>query len=248
MGEADLRLHLAKQGLAGVASLDYRAYEAGDPGRALDDVLRAGPPAVLMDVSRADDLPVIGRLIWAHALRSPLLAVGASSVAQALAAAWPDGALSPRGRAAAPASSGPVFLMVGSLSPVTRAQVEAAPSFERIDVDGARLVDDAALAQSVRADAVKSLRQGRNVMVATDRPDGAPQRAARWRRPPRSSSAWSWTRRRSAAWRSRAATPPASRCASSTSGVFRTRRGSPAAFRFAAGAATTLASTASTSS
>ncbi|WP_460448746.1 four-carbon acid sugar kinase family protein [Alsobacter sp. SYSU BS001988] len=178
MGEADLRLHLAKQGLAGVASLDYRAYEAGDPGRALDDVLRAGPPAVLMDVSRADDLPVIGRLIWAHALRSPLLAVGASSVAQALAAAWPDGALSPRVRAAAPASSGPVFLMAGSLSPVTRAQVEAAASFERIDVDAARLVDDAVLAQSVRADAVKSLRQGRNVMVVTDRPDGAPQRAA----------------------------------------------------------------------
>ncbi|MDE2514880.1 MAG: four-carbon acid sugar kinase family protein, partial [Rhodospirillales bacterium] len=84
MSEADLVRHLAAQGLDRVALLDYRAI-AADAAAALAALLAERPAAVLMDVAREEDLPVLGRLIWRHAAGARVLAVGASSVARALA-------------------------------------------------------------------------------------------------------------------------------------------------------------------
>jgi uncharacterized protein YgbK (DUF1537 family) len=165
MAESDLRRHLAAQGLADIAAVHYPAYEGG--ADALAAALRAPAPA-LLDVSRAADLAVIGAALARRAAMAPLLAVGPSSVAQALAEAWPRGDAAP----AAPLApaAGPVFVLVGSLSPVSRAQADAARSYDQIEATAQALTGDAA---GVLADCVRRLRAGRPVLLRTAPPTGA---------------------------------------------------------------------------
>jgi uncharacterized protein YgbK (DUF1537 family) len=174
MRESDLRLHLAAQGLDPVGLLTSLAYD--EPPAALDarlDALQAGGArAVLLDAARAEHLAPIGRLIWQRAQAQRLLAVGASSVVQALAAHWQTQGLVPlataqAGQALAPAQ-GPVLVLAGSLSPVSRRQVAAASSYTRVTLDAARMVADepgyaAALARQVQ----QLLHQGRHVLAVT---------------------------------------------------------------------------------
>ncbi|MBP2299181.1 four-carbon acid sugar kinase family protein [Azospirillum picis] len=188
MTEGDLRRHLAVQGLEGMAALHYPDYalDPADLDVRLERLLDGRPPALLMDVARTEDLAVIGRLIWSRAARSgerrlPLLAVGPSSIAQALAAHWEERSRDapsdgePAGLAApdmplAPASS-PVFLMAGSLSPVTRRQIEAARSYNRIQADAMALCDDPAYGEALLVEAAGSLAAGRHTLVWTAPPE-----------------------------------------------------------------------------
>ena len=85
--------------------------------------LTEAPDAVLFDTTRPAHLARIGRLLWQQAARQPLLALGASSVAQALLAHWPGAPTAALPSASVPPAQGPVFLLMGSLSPVTAAQV-----------------------------------------------------------------------------------------------------------------------------
>ncbi|SMF22535.1 Uncharacterized conserved protein YgbK, DUF1537 family [Azospirillum oryzae] len=166
MAEADLRRHLAAQGLEGMAALHFPDY--GLDSEALDGRLDERAPAVLLDVSRGEDLAVIGRLIWERAAREPLLAVGPSSVAQALVAHWNAGSdASVTEEAPLAAADTPVFLMAGSLSPVTRRQVEAAGSYTRIQADAAALCADAGYAEALLGEVAASLRAGRHTLVWT---------------------------------------------------------------------------------
>jgi 3-oxoisoapionate kinase len=176
MGEADLRRHLRAQGLTDIAAIHYPSYAMGET--TLDWVVQRfldhGRAAVLLDIADPADLAWAGRLIWRHALREPLLAIGASSVAQALIATWCD-----RGNAAAQAipnvlapAEGPVLVMTGSLSPVTRRQVEAAQSYQRFQLDAAQLIAGDGAATALVADVVAALQAGRNVMVVTAPPPG----------------------------------------------------------------------------
>lgn len=138
MHEADLRRHLAAQGLEGIRSVPHIAYPrlrgAGDAGASgasgatgavgasgatgasgasgasgamgapgamgavgandvaqldawIDDLINTSDGPVLFDVTGDEQLAVIGRLIWRAAASAPLLAVGPSSVQQALALA-----------------------------------------------------------------------------------------------------------------------------------------------------------------
>ncbi|MES2509163.1 MAG: four-carbon acid sugar kinase family protein [Pseudomonadota bacterium] len=168
MHEADLRLHLEKQGLAGVGSVAFTDY-AKTPAL-LDaqlDAQTAGP--VLMDVASGTDLQTIGRLIWERAVRAPLLAVGASSVVQALAAHWhlEDGASLP---GIAPAQ-GPVLVLAGSLSPMTARQVSAATSYQHVSLDVVRLASDDRYLWQRASDMAALLRDGFHVLASTS--DGA---------------------------------------------------------------------------
>ena len=164
MAEADLRRHLAHLGLPGVSGVHYPAYAAG-----LEAQIGPDAEAVLFDVTTASDLAVIGTLIWKRAQSAPLLAVGPSSVAQAVVSAWPPAP--PPAPFMLPPAEGAVFVMVGSLSPVTRAQVEAARSFTHLEITDAMLAgDDAALADLCRA-AIALLRDGKPVLVQTASPD-----------------------------------------------------------------------------
>lgn len=170
MTEADLRRHLAAQGLAGMAALHYPDYDLDDAAldARLDRLLETAPSAVLLDIGRGADLATAGRLIWRHAQRSPLLAVGPSSVAQALTAHWDAESTTPiHAETPLAAADGPVFVMAGSLSPVTRRQIEASSSFDRIQADAGRLCGDSAYRERLLAEVAAGLRAGRHTLVWT---------------------------------------------------------------------------------
>ena len=172
MGEADLRQHLAAQGLQRVAMLDYRGYQGVETSALLDDCLAEKPDAVLFDVAAEADLAVIGRLIADRTAAGPMLAVGPSSVARALVAASD---MRPTDTPAPDVSrrDGAVLALVGSLSPVTRAQVEAALDYQRIDVDPVRLLTEFGYLQSLRRQAEARLATD-NVMLVTDAAQAPP--------------------------------------------------------------------------
>ena len=176
MHEADLRLHLAAQGLADIRSLPHTAYprlrRAAD-APLLDDwmnqVIDSTDGPLLLDLVDEEQLAIIGRLIWRAASCLPLLAVGPSSVQQALARAMPTGGIS---AAAAPlqAASGPVLAIAGSLSPVTARQIAACRQYQRQPLQAERLLRDPAYAAQQAQLAAATLAQGRNVLAHTDRP------------------------------------------------------------------------------
>lgn len=177
MGEADLRLHLAQQGLDGITALHYPQYDTS--ADALDATLRAlldNAPSnamvpTLLDLTDSRQLATVGRLLWQQAKQARLLAVGSSAVAQALVAHWarPAPTVAP---AMAPAE-GPVFAWAGSLSPLTAAQVQAASDYQRIPVDAQRLGNDAAYAQTLHDAVCAGLQSGHNVLAYTG-PTGGP--------------------------------------------------------------------------
>jgi uncharacterized protein YgbK (DUF1537 family) len=165
MHEADLRRHLAAQGCGPVAGVHLPAYaSAGDTEAAIEAAHEAA--ALLFDLVSPEQLAVIGSAIWQRAQTAPLLAVGPSSVAQALAACWSAGSEACASPALGPAH-GPVFILVGSLSPVTRRQVEAATSFAHVAVDADRLVDDPAHGPLLAEQVAGHLGQGRHVLAYT---------------------------------------------------------------------------------
>lgn len=206
MHEADLGRHLGQQGLA-VSGFHRPAYaEPADAQAArLDALLEsaeggATTRAVLFDVLDAADLAAVGRLIGRRTRLRPVLAVGASSVMQAMTVDWrPAGGAPTPGPIPAPAppapdptpapastapdpmpglvptagtpgvapAVGPVFVLAGSLSPVTAAQVEAARTYDRLAVDALRLTVDPGYADERIADVAARLTAGRHVLVAT---------------------------------------------------------------------------------
>lgn len=167
MHEADLRLHLGALGLSGSALLDFRALDAAADGD-LDISLDAtAPPALLFDSTRAEHLAPIGRWLWRRAQQRPLLALGASSVAQAALAAWPGDSGTPAAQGAVAAATGPVFVLVGSQSRLSAQQAEAAAgAFEVVRLEPAQLLEPAAREALAQACAVK-LREGRPVLAHT---------------------------------------------------------------------------------
>ncbi|MEA3085196.1 MAG: 3-oxoisoapionate kinase [Paraburkholderia sp.] len=177
MNEADLRIHLQRQGLENVQSIDWRCYADDDTmlQTELDSRLESKPDAVLFDVLDDSHLRAIGRVISRHAnSQAPLLAVGASSVAQAYASALNEAG--ERGEVnVAPVSlaraRGPVFVLAGSLSPLTEVQIAAAQSYLRVELDPLKMTGEGAadyLAARVAA-IVGPLRDGRNVLAFTTR-------------------------------------------------------------------------------
>ncbi|CAN7385373.1 four-carbon acid sugar kinase family protein [Acidovorax sp. LjRoot129] len=181
MGEADLRLHLARQGLEGITALHYPLYDTNADAStnaldaALQDLLdnddapRTMAPT-LLDLTTPEQLATVGRLLWQQAQKARLLAVGSSAVAQALVAHWAK----PTPPAAPPLTlaDGPVFAWAGSLSPLTAAQVQAATAYQRIPVDAQRLGNDPAYAQTLLAAICTGLQQGQHVLAYTGPTDG----------------------------------------------------------------------------
>ena len=189
MQEADLRLHLGEQGLAGLAGIDYPCYAqpVAQQEAALDAAQVTQAPAVLLDVARPEDLQAVGRLVWRRAQQARLLAVGPSSVVQALATQWPHAQAKPVPGPYAQAKSvpgpheqaspaqvplaraeGPVFVLAGSLSPITAQQVRAAKSYDLVDVDVATLAHGGEEAvQALAGHVCNALRAGRSVLAVT---------------------------------------------------------------------------------
>lgn len=146
MDEADLRVHLGRQGLAPVLSFDAEMLEMPADARAarLRAMIQSGADAVLFDVIRQDHLPAIGELLWNRCGGDgPLLAVGPTGVVQALLAARPPTA---KPWAMAPPRAVPrTFIVAGSRSPVTGEQIRAAErdGFASVRIDPAALAAEA---------------------------------------------------------------------------------------------------------
>lgn len=181
MGEADLRRHLAQQGLPRIASVDLRLLDSADDATldaALDEHLCTNPEAVLFDATRDEHLARMGRLLWQRANQRPLLALGASSVAQALIAHWRSEGLNPPPPWRVAPATGPVFLLVGSQSPVTAAQArDGATGYESLAVPVQAMVADAAAVESCAQRCAALLHEGRSVLAKTtsvDGPEAAP--------------------------------------------------------------------------
>ncbi|MGE0314001.1 MAG: four-carbon acid sugar kinase family protein [Lautropia sp.] len=194
MLEADLRRHLGAQGLREVSLIDMRVLDADAPGgtidtadgtadgtaldAALDAALRSRPDAILFDVLNAAHLARIGRALLARAVAAPVLALGASSVAQALIAHWRavgDLPATPPVLRVAPAD-GPVFLLAGSQSPWTARQVDAAlamrdgdgvPRYAGVDIDVDALARGAQPLEDLASTCARLLRDGRSVLART---------------------------------------------------------------------------------
>jgi uncharacterized protein YgbK (DUF1537 family) len=172
MDEADLRLHFARQGLKHIPSVAYTSYAQPPEMLAaqVDRLLAERPDAILFDVGEVSHLAPVGRIIWQRAQQQPLLAVGPSSVVQTLAEFWRQA----DAKAAKPvlprvaSAAGPVFVLAGSLSPVTARQIGASLSYERVPVDAARLAKrDAPYIDALLAGVLARLDRGANVIAHT---------------------------------------------------------------------------------
>ncbi|MBN9444649.1 four-carbon acid sugar kinase family protein [Bosea sp. (in: a-proteobacteria)] len=163
MTEPDLRLHLALQGLRSIALVSYLELEGDVPSTAAYEGI------TLYDVSRESDLNAIARRLRSRFETGSGLFIGASSVARIageLRRRTPQiPAYQPIGRA-----KGPVLALVGSLSPVTRAQVKAAEGFARLPIDTARLRDDPSYGHGLYEQAVRSIASG-HTMLVTEAPE-----------------------------------------------------------------------------
>ncbi len=183
MHEADLRLHLQAQGLPDMCAISYTDYAKNDtaldaqlhellsPQNNPTDALRP----VLFDVSAANDLATIGRLIWQEAQKTPLLAAGPSSVVQALAAHWATASAATPARVAS--AVGPVLVLAGSLSPMTARQVAAARSYWHISLNATRLTTDPAYLETTSRQLAQQLANGIHVLASTS-PSGGVAKSA----------------------------------------------------------------------
>ncbi len=166
MGEADLRLHLGKQGWNGIGLIDFRTYSQGAEmlaNQILERIAR-GEARTLFDVSSQADVAVIGSALDIVARQKRILCVGASSVAEALTSqAQPM----PAARSAKPlAFEGPAFVLVGSRSPVTADQIGHAQQYDVVTVDPADLAGSQEAIDAMAGRAATVLSEGRNLLLA----------------------------------------------------------------------------------
>ncbi len=167
MDEADLRQHLVRQGVAHTVSIDVAALAAPDCDARVDAALAQVPDALLFDVLTADHLSMVGAQLWRQGRADrPVFTVGPTGAAQALLAAQP-----PAGHHAAAdspvAAVAQTFIVAGSRSPVTAAQIAHAEAagFVSLPVDPARLA--AGDLSTIRDAILASLRDGRSVVAHT---------------------------------------------------------------------------------
>ena len=153
MDEADLRVHLARQGLDGL-SLTGR--------KTLDMALKTD--RTLVDAIEQQDIDRLGiRLAEIDGREGPVLLVGASSVAEALFPAEPSGRAD---TVSAIWERGPVLAIAGSRSSATADQVAAADSYERFALQR----EDLAHPEDLASRCAGRIEAGANVMVHL-RPD-----------------------------------------------------------------------------
>ncbi len=133
MSCADIRQILTDQGLEGIKGVHWPLYENGyEQVRQAAEQILGNREIPLFDVMEDKDLSLIGQILYDQ-VAHPVVAVGASSVAQAYVAAGADARTAPVPQTVA-APEKPVFIMAGSRSQATAAQVKDAVGFERVTI------------------------------------------------------------------------------------------------------------------
>jgi len=168
MPEADLRLHLAEQGLSGLelVSLPEIAKGAKAIASALDKAVGSGRRRFLLDVTDEEHLASIRMALHRfQAGERPILVVGASSVGEIFAGAGKQRPVSPSGvDSRGSRETPPTLVVAGSRSAVTAAQVASAASFRKLPVSADGL--SSGLGLSRLSEACRTLlHQRENVLV-----------------------------------------------------------------------------------
>ncbi|KKX33317.1 four-carbon acid sugar kinase family protein [Rhizobium sp. LC145] len=173
MAEADLRRHFQALGAREIALVPWTTFD----GREIEVDSEYD---ILLDALSDDHVIAIGQELKRRARRGSFLIVGASSVAEAV---YNDQPIVSRGHPLG-STEGPVLAVTGSLSPLTRRQVEAARAFTCIKADAGRFIDEDAYREHLAGEIAPILRNGRNVLMTTAPEDpfamiGADARLAR---------------------------------------------------------------------
>ena len=182
MGEADLRLHLAKQTTVPTALIDALTLADGPAAvqAKLDHIRKAGrETTVLFDTITNRELALIGNsladLAGGNDEAATLPVAGSSAVAHALASHWQQvGTITAMKPPGLTRPTDPLVVVSGSASPQTAAQISAAEAqgwtLLRMDVPALRNATSAA-AESARllATAVAAMKTGRSVVIFSAR-------------------------------------------------------------------------------
>lgn len=161
MGEADLRLHLAAQGLDGLELLGRGTAE--EIAAALAQRLKSGERRVLADAIDQADIEALGVAVRRlYTGGRPILLIGASGVAEALYAKPQDAGAA----TSSPPPHGPRLAIAGSRSSVTERQVAAAAKYQRLPLQQADLQGSGLGAFATRAGAI--LASGQNALAHLD--------------------------------------------------------------------------------
>ena len=183
MGEADLRLHLARQTERRIGLVDLVALKRGEADAALARELAAGAEVVALDVVDEQTLAEAGRLVWEHR-GERLFAIGSQGLQQALVAYWRAAGLLEASRTASGAGAAERIACVsGSCAPTTAGQIAHAEraGFAAIPLDATRAVDEAAWERELGRAAERALAalgEGRDPLVFTARGPDDPAVAA----------------------------------------------------------------------
>ncbi|MBC2860833.1 four-carbon acid sugar kinase family protein [Stappia sp. 28M-7] len=162
MGEADLRRHLAAQGLGDLALL--ARPELAGAAAVLAAMAEGGGRRVLVDAVDDTDIEMLGlalSLLETHG--RPLLLVGASGVAEAVAG---KAAAAGSGASALGPVAGPRLALAGSRSAATAAQVAAASRYTRLPLGAKDIAGEGREACAARC--AQMLAAGTNVLAHLD--------------------------------------------------------------------------------
>jgi uncharacterized protein YgbK (DUF1537 family) len=167
MGEGDLRLHLAAQGLDGLALIDLSVIAGGaaDIARSLRRLQEGGKPPLLFDAVSNGDSAAIGDALSAEPEGLQLI-VGASSVAEAIGPHI-QAAKGRAGRSGQSERSGPCFVLAGSRSEMTARQVTAATQFRKLAITPDDLSDDGRMSD-LAGKVATMLNSGENLLAHLD--------------------------------------------------------------------------------
>ena len=184
MGEADLRVHLARQTQREMGLFDV--LQLGLQERAMDEafaVLRADRAEIVLFDTLADgDIEQVGRLIWENlSAGTPLFCAGSSGLEYALTAHWRSAGWLPDqtiGARVAPVER--VLIVSGSCSPVTQRQIAFAikNGFAEVAAETEKLVRGGELArvemERLVRESLEALERGQSPLVHTAKgPDDA---------------------------------------------------------------------------
>jgi len=145
MHEADLRRHLAAQGLDKVDLIDIPALNSGNASGLLDAcIAERSCPVVLFDTVDENNRAAVGALIWERAQRRPVFTASSSGLTAALVSAWRAAGLISDHVGTAPLPyAGPLLVVSGSCSVATERQLRYAieSGYEAISLEPADLIN-----------------------------------------------------------------------------------------------------------
>lgn len=164
MTESDLRLHLQSQGMGDVGLVSFTDYSIPFEtlAKQLDGRIQSGETYTLFDVSRDEDLQVIGQLLQHLATRYKVLCIGASSVAEALTGdRRTEGAFTQKRTAI----SKPVLAVAGSRSPATSQQIKNATQFKKLVLDPTIVNDNSEPLRNLVKSCIADLDGGNHLLL-----------------------------------------------------------------------------------